>query len=69
MSSNVIENRIGDTISWKQIVSGGHIREKYDPEKENIWSWILATAICVKKCFITANLYKTIKLVDSLSEK
>lgn len=28
----------------------------------------MATAICVKKCYILTNIYKTIKLVDSLSE-
>lgn len=36
MDSKVIEKIIEDTISYKQIVSGGHIKGKYDLNKENI---------------------------------
>ena len=63
MNSKVTENRREDTNSWKQIASGGHIMGDYDPKKENICSWTLATAICVQKCYRIANLYKTIKLI------
>lgn len=67
-TSKVIQNRTKDAISWKQIVSGGHIRGNYDRKKENTWPWTLAVSVCVKKCYRIANLYKTIKIEDSLSE-